>query len=362
MWDVLAIAPTDDPKAIRRAYAARLKQIDPDRDRETFARLRQALEWALASADRPARRPTPESEPARDPVPADDAEPVAIDVVETHPADADVDVLQPALLVAPRQIAPRPPMPPVAKAAEERAGERMLLIGLDSALQRGDAHDASQLYVRAAAIGAVPLGDAERMLARLFAIALEDQSFDGTAFRDLAKTFGWDRPELDSAVVSDVRRRVAARLAAEDWYDGLLRTAESRWLWFPRYRSRISRLLLRRIRGWGLVRIDRRALRATLDFMKPHAVWLRDRIPPEWVATLERRIWRRELVANAAATLLLTFVVLDAAFVAIGGLLGRIEDASAFGLLILIAVTALLMWLLHVFVKHVIELWRSPPR
>jgi hypothetical protein len=52
MWDVLAIAPTDDAKAIRRAYAARLREIDPDREREAFARLRAALEWALAAVAR----------------------------------------------------------------------------------------------------------------------------------------------------------------------------------------------------------------------------------------------------------------------------------------------------------------------
>jgi len=51
MWDELGISPSDDPKAIRRAYAARLKALDPDRDPAAFARLRAALEWALSEAD-----------------------------------------------------------------------------------------------------------------------------------------------------------------------------------------------------------------------------------------------------------------------------------------------------------------------
>lgn len=49
IWDVLGIAPTDDGRAIRRAYAARLKAIDPETEPETFRALRRAFEEALAS-------------------------------------------------------------------------------------------------------------------------------------------------------------------------------------------------------------------------------------------------------------------------------------------------------------------------
>src|SRR5438132_642378 len=52
MWDELEIAPTDDARAIRRAYAARLKRIDADRDPAAFVRLRQAYGWALRFAER----------------------------------------------------------------------------------------------------------------------------------------------------------------------------------------------------------------------------------------------------------------------------------------------------------------------
>ncbi|MFB0872049.1 MULTISPECIES: hypothetical protein [unclassified Sphingobium] len=50
-WRLLAIAPTDDKRAIRSAYAARLKAIDPDADRDGFAALRAARDLALAEAD-----------------------------------------------------------------------------------------------------------------------------------------------------------------------------------------------------------------------------------------------------------------------------------------------------------------------
>src|SRR5260221_8914367 len=51
MWDELAIDPTRDSKAIRRAYAVRLKTIDPDRDLQAFTRLRAALDQALTEAE-----------------------------------------------------------------------------------------------------------------------------------------------------------------------------------------------------------------------------------------------------------------------------------------------------------------------
>src|SRR5262245_4209679 len=54
MWNELAINPTRDSKAIRRAYAARLRTIDPDCDLQAFTCLRAALEQALTEAENPA--------------------------------------------------------------------------------------------------------------------------------------------------------------------------------------------------------------------------------------------------------------------------------------------------------------------
>jgi hypothetical protein len=49
-WGVLGIDPTTDQTAIRRAYAARLKAIDADRDPQAFIELRDAFEQARDQA------------------------------------------------------------------------------------------------------------------------------------------------------------------------------------------------------------------------------------------------------------------------------------------------------------------------
>jgi hypothetical protein len=357
MWDVLAIAPTDDPKAIRRAYAARLKQMNPDRDREAFARLRHALEWALTYAGRPRRAP-PRPGSARDSLAGDATPLMQLEAALGLQPDDEIDLLD-VISVESTDWLPPPASHPAEKIPEERADERALLIGLESALRRGDARAAWQLYVRAAATGAVPLGDSERMLARLFTAALDDPTFDGAAFRELAKGFGWDRPELRSEVASDVRQRVSARLAAEDWYDALVATADRRRWWFGRRKSRVPRLVLRRVRGRGLLRIDRQALRATLDALKPHHVWLRDRISPEWVAALERRVRRRDLIAGAVCAAFVAFLALDVAWAVIGSALGLTEDRPVLVMLAAIALAVFLIWGLWAVAKHFIGMWRS---
>jgi hypothetical protein len=60
-WQVLGLAPTDDVRAIKRAYAACLKRCRPEDDPEGFAQLRGAYEWLLAQVGagvQPSTRPS----------------------------------------------------------------------------------------------------------------------------------------------------------------------------------------------------------------------------------------------------------------------------------------------------------------
>jgi curved DNA-binding protein CbpA len=51
MWEILGIAQTHDKKAIKQAYAKKLKQTHPQDDPVAFQALRQAYDWALQEAD-----------------------------------------------------------------------------------------------------------------------------------------------------------------------------------------------------------------------------------------------------------------------------------------------------------------------
>lgn len=50
-WDALALSPTNDADAVRRAYRARLKVVGPDRDPDGFQRLRAAYDAVLAELE-----------------------------------------------------------------------------------------------------------------------------------------------------------------------------------------------------------------------------------------------------------------------------------------------------------------------
>lgn len=56
-WTILGIAPTDDIRSVKRAYAARLKECRPEDDPQGFAQLREAYEAVLARLASKAKTP-----------------------------------------------------------------------------------------------------------------------------------------------------------------------------------------------------------------------------------------------------------------------------------------------------------------
>jgi len=333
LWDELGIAPSRDPRTIRRAYAARLKQLDPDRNPEAFARLRRAFEWALrraASLDGP--RPSAERPPERAARDAPGQDFVSLG----SGSQAQVD---------------REPQAPAPDHDDIR--DRNLLIALDAALRQHDATAAIALYYRAAATGALSLRSAD-VIGRLLAVAVDDVTLGGGAFRHLIRTVGldasWSRQRIDAAL----RRRVLARLAAEDWYDGLVAAAQQRKGTGARQRAKIARLLLRRIGRFGNRGVDKAALRSWLAQYNLHAAWLEDRIDPAWPRKLENRLCRREMLWLALLCLfignvLIQLLVLFAASLAEG-------DTDPWAVGVGAPFFVLSLWIFALLVKKLTEL------
>ncbi|WEK46411.1 MAG: hypothetical protein P0Y56_15600 [Candidatus Andeanibacterium colombiense] len=138
-WKQLGIAPCADERAVKRAYAAKLKAIDPDREIDVFSKLRAALAMAQADAQRraaaqqaggggaaveamPGAGPDEAEVPARAerehlPVPAPQPEP------EPDPARPFIDVIVANLF--PQEGAPADPAALVAAVTSLLADPRM---------------------------------------------------------------------------------------------------------------------------------------------------------------------------------------------------------------------------------------------
>ena len=352
MWDELGIAACDDPKAIRRAYAVRLKELDPDRDLEAFTRLREALEWALVEAG----RGSPPSLRLRDFI-----------VPDTAPDDTnalDAPVARTGNNKPPNNDRPATPR----SAAEDDSGmapesfgaepaDRVLIDQLDSALSCGVAVQAVELFLRAVSTGALSLRAAPLWLERVFAVAVEGHAVEPAAFREFARTFGWDKPVHDGTSAK-LRERVLARLGAEDWLDQLTASADNRGE-VTRKQVKLARLMLGRIGRHWMPRIDRGALRSHLDRYQIHENWVGGRIDPEWARILEKRWRRREIGVLLFYNVFLAAMLIDGIIVfvreAAAGTLST--GLAAIGLVL----SALLIWLVKWLPMELLRLLRTSP-
>ena len=243
-WQELGVAPTANREAIRRAYAVRLKQIDPVKDGRAFERLRTAYEAILHGT-----------------------------------------------LIQLASAATEPGL-------DSEHGETVAAICAD--LEAGRLEEAFALFERADAAHELPLGATHELGDAFLAQAVVANRFPRKTLLTIARRFGWDdATHPGRKLAPGLFVALDRRLAAETWYDELLRRANMPLRWWPPPAALVAQLLLRGPPRWretlGLA--DWRLmlggpyqqLRADLKRIDQHWVYIGDRFDANRIRWCRRR-------------------------------------------------------------------------
>jgi hypothetical protein len=308
MWGVLGIAPTADTAAVRRAYVAKLRAIDVEREPAAFIRLREAYEGALAAGAYAQFDDETET--------TDDLSEIE---AETALAEETIDVapIREATLPKPQPLLP-PPAPPIEIEIEEDPEW-----AIDEALEKSGVVAAWQTFEHAMATGAISLGEEAPLMNRLVAAALDYRGPGSAAFfRSIIATLGATKPSRDDDLV-DFRTTITERLAAEKWLDEIENNAGTRAFGKRKFVVLASRILLGRKRRYRRSRALLSAIERLLGDYRLHHFWLDPRLGAERMAALEKRL-QRDLVIkkwqdNILVIGVLTFLAVDFLWVLIHG-------------------------------------------
>jgi len=192
IWEVLGIEATSDEALIRKAYAARLLENNPDSNPAGFKMLRAAYEAALAHRGRNQR------------VALRNAEPVP-------PAQTNGETA-----VMEKEVAPPTP---------EELERADFLRKIGAAINEKRMTDALKLYDRGLALGTLEFGQREYILNHIMSIALEDKTLGTKEFSALLEHVGWQSVPNRHEGYNPVRQRAAARAEAEAWLINVERVA-----------------------------------------------------------------------------------------------------------------------------------------
>lgn len=274
MWEELGIEPTFDAKAIRRAYAERLKSIAANADIAAFQRLRRAYEMALAIAARK------EALPAGG---VSDAKPPFTRTGQPKRSSIGAEPIQASTL--------RSGMP---SALSDLAPEvNRFLEALGRALEERDSRRALALLDEGMSKAFLPLRPEQPVIDRLAELLAEDQTLPAETFRRLAGSLGGGAAIGRSAAApSTPLARAIARLEAAGWYARLLTRAQQRGFGPGRRDRAVARIMLGQSRWWQWTADlwTLRCLQTELAELDRHAPWLRPRIDPAFVEDLRFQV------------------------------------------------------------------------
>ena len=253
-WAELGIEPTNDARAIRRAYAVRLKATRPEADPEGFTHLRAAFESALRLASAGRATIQANAQPG-----AVFARPLAVTVEPmVRPASNDPENAADAVR---RQLS----IDDVAGAAA----------GLASAIERGS----------------FPL-DVEIQLKDVLLRALvDDRRLDGEALKAVAGQFGWTSPGGPGD--ANLLRSLDAKLEAWDWYAEMQRQATSRRYWLGDEDAAAARVMTGRSDPFARIMPPVLNLKLQLGLLRYHGRWLGHRFEQAPIERAQKLASRR---------------------------------------------------------------------
>ncbi|HEX4636319.1 MAG TPA: hypothetical protein VH189_09060, partial [Rhizomicrobium sp.] len=264
---------TRDSKAIRRAYAGRLRAIDQQKDPASFQRLRWAYEWALNFAS------GAQAAPLIQPVPA---APQQTQRVQAAPSGTGSPPDQPEQQ-APRELTP------------DEVLTQSLVERMRQAMEAGRYDIAFDAYDKGSAQGILPFGYREYLLDAMMDALVRDPGLSVDQFGHYLARAGWREPPASIEPVSRARQFAMARQDADAWFVGLQSLAAGdgptmhtnytpkwMWRWLPKFIERRNAKLF--FGGAAIPKLSRMGaddLRRKLFDYRRREAWLKGRIDPE---------------------------------------------------------------------------------
>ncbi len=237
-WNELRIEPTDDTRAIKHAYAKRMKVTRPDDDPAGFMRLRDAYQQALGYAEWK-QSGAEETLAVMIPAPLEQEENGTSDTEPCRRLDANCNPAE-AKIEKPNGL-PSPDRP--AKQQDGTACEDLKRLVADE-IARGKVQQAAECLAGAIDAGELSLADEMALKDQVLVAALNTDLPVRVMIR-VAELFDWrlppeGRPPHTAPIILALNDRIEAFL----WFEKLKEDASSKLVWLGHQDALIARMML----------------------------------------------------------------------------------------------------------------------